>query len=83
MGKSNPLKTFNDSYAKKVKAFDKGGPKTGPNAAEYNKAVTAGQKAGYSIDQAGAYAAGHDTTSNTMLRSPDKKYFAQVKKPKK
>jgi hypothetical protein len=78
--KSNPLKFFNDNFDKRKAALTKAQPGVAVSN-PYATAIQAGQKEGYVIDQAGAYKAGHDTTANTMLRSPDKAYFAQVKKP--
>lgn len=80
--KSNPLKVFNDAFDKRAKKFDKGGSTVGANSKEYESKIAAGQKAGWKVDQAGAFKAGMDTVNVTNLVSPKGEY-AGVKKPKK
>ena len=65
--------------AKKMKKMNTGG--NTPAKSDYTKKVTAGKKAGWKVDQPGAYKAGFkDTADVTYLRSPKGEY-AGVRKP--
>jgi hypothetical protein len=63
------------------KKYDKGGPKDSNAKDDYSKKIAAGKKAGYVVDQPGAYKKNlTDTAQVTYMRGPSGDY-AGVKKP--
>lgn len=69
--------------AKKMKKMNFGGtnPKKTKAKSDYTKKVEAGKKAGWKIDQPGAFKVGFtDTADVTYLKSPEGEY-AGVRKP--